>query len=548
MGLEQLFGSLFGKSGQNQEDSKKVQTQADTLIAVSEALKKSKHGIKSGIKIPKSIEALQPRINAIKAAVNNNQELEAVKEFKESRADISSGARDSASAIGDILSGETAKLQLSAILGRDIPSDLKITNGVFEQMGVLTSVNEMIQGAAIAGEIASVGQIDRIGDELRSYIDYSGLSQLTGFGYGQILNTALGEPLNQEVRSLLQHTVMDVNSLLHLRQRGIIDEDYFFDNMAKNGFSKDASERLVEGYFEYPSGEDFIRFAVRDVFNPSVVEMAGLDDMFPEDILPYAAKAGMSEQVLRWNWRAHWQLPSPQMAYEMLHRRIISEDELKQLLKVADWAPGYIDALMAISYNPLTRVDARRMWETGVLSDEGFRDAMKDLGYNDKNADLYLEWVKKRAEEPEKDLTKSVVINAYKWGLIDYNAVISYMQGFGYSKEESELIIAIEDRKLEQKDIQDAVKLAQWEYSRFELTEKGFKERMSELGIPTTKGGIYLIKADADRIKRGKLPSKDDVKRWYKAGNIKSDEAGRYLTRMGYRAHERDLYIREWSV
>jgi len=548
MSLEQLFGSLFGKSGQNQEDSRKIQTQVDTLTALTTAAKNTPAGQKAGIKIPKAVERLQPRVSAVKSAVNDNIDLEAVKAYKDSRADISEGARDSAGAVGEVLSGQTAKLQLSAILGRDIPPDMEITNGVFEQMGVLTSINEMIQAASIAAEIASVGQIDRIGEELRSYIDYSGLSQLTGFGYGQILNTALGEPLNQEVRALLQHTVMDVNTLLHLRQRGIVDMEYFLAEMAKNGYSEESAERLVKGYFEYPSGQDFIRFAVRDVFNPKIVESAKLDEMFPTDILPYAEKAGMSEEVLRWNWRAHWQLPSPQMAYEMLHRRIISESDLRDLLKAADWAPGYIDALIGISYNPLTRVDARRMWESGVLTDDGFYDAMKDLGYNDKNASLYLDWVKTRVEDPEKDLTKAVMMNGYKWGLIDYVAIISYLESFGYSKEESELIVGIEDRKLEQKDIQDAVKLAQWEYSRFELTAKGFKSRMSELGIPTTKAGIYLIKADSDRVKRSKLPSKDDVKRWYTAGLVKHDEASLYLTRMGYRARERDLYLKEWSA
>ncbi|MBA7572564.1 hypothetical protein ES708_14347 [subsurface metagenome] len=341
---------------------------------------------------------------------------------------------------------------------------------------------------------------------------------------------------------------MDVNTLLHLHQRALIDERYFQSEMAKNGFSQESVEKLVDGYFEYPSGQDFIRFAVRDVFNPDVVESAKLDDMFPEDILPYAAKAGMSEEVLKWNWRAHWQLPSPQMGYEMVHRRIISKDELRELLKVADWAPGWIDRLIEIAYHPLTRVDARRMWTSGVLSDDGFKGAMLDLGYNESNASLYLEWVKTTREEPEKDLTKAVVMNAYKWGLIDYTAIIGYLESFGYSKEESELIVGIEDRKLEQKDIQDAVKLAQWEYSRFELTVKGFKQRMSDLGIPIVKAGIYLIQADGDRIKRSKLPSKDDVKRWFAGGLVHRDEASRYLTRMGYKARERDLYLQEWSV
>jgi hypothetical protein len=218
------------------------------------------------------------------------------------------------------------------------------------------------------------------------------------------------------------------------------------------------------------------------------------------------------------------------------------------LLRAADWAPGWIDELIDISYNPLTRVDARRMWETGVLNDDEFFDAMRDIGYNDTNAARYLEWVKAQSQGADKDLSQSVVMKGYKLGLISRAETKHYLTSFGYDDDEAELLLGIEDRKDEQQAIEDAIKVAQWEYARWEITESSFIEKLSKLDIPTEKAKLYLIKADQDRTKRAKLPAKEDVKGWLSKKLITESEAGKYLTRMGYKAAERDLYIKGWRA
>ena len=81
-------------------------------------------------------------------------------------------------------------------------------------------------------------------------------------------------------------------------------------------------------------------------------------------------KAGLPEEQARNYWAAHWELPSAQMGYAMFQRRIIDHETLVMLLKSLDIMPFWRDKLIEMSYNPLTRVDVRRMYGLGVLSEE----------------------------------------------------------------------------------------------------------------------------------------------------------------------------------
>ena len=81
-------------------------------------------------------------------------------------------------------------------------------------------------------------------------------------------------------------------------------------------------------------------------------------------------------------------LPSIGQGFEMLHRRVIEDADLDLLLRALDVMPFWREKLKDISYNPLTRVDVRRMHRIGVLEEEGVFNAYLDVGYNEENAQL----------------------------------------------------------------------------------------------------------------------------------------------------------------
>jgi len=277
------------------------------------------------------------------------------------------------------------------------------------------------------------------------------------------------------------------------------------------------------------------------------VKSAGLDEQFPEEIIPLAEAGGVSEEHMRMHWRAHWQLPSPNMAYEMYHRGYLSLDGVRALLKAADYAPGYIDAMVGIANATYTRVDARRMLKIGVLDDEGFLDAMREIGYDDEKAANLLAFARSVGGETEKDLTMSQMMKAYSLGLAAYPDVKAYLVKLGYDETEAGLLIALEDEKKAQKLTEERIKISDWHYARGDYSEAMYLDALASEGIPIEKAHYHLTLAALSAEKQAKLPTKADVEKWLKKGYISEGDAMKYLTQIGYKADERWLYLREWS-
>lgn len=548
MGLGELLGGLLGSNDGAQRAAEETGVSGRVVSAVTAAVKKIS-GVNPSPERERAIKQRGKELLEIAMSATPWKPInDIVTKVDENDGDIVAAAGETADAMMSVIQGRVAELQLESMLGIKIDGKTPVTQRLSENMGAITNTSLAAASTAIVAEIASLGQIDAIGNEIRSYLDYSGLSQITGYGYGLIVSTALESQVKYEINSQTKHLALDPNLLSVLYVRGHIGKETYENEMAKHGYSEANSENIIKALEFYPSGNDFISMAVRDVFNPEIVKSAGLDDNFPVEIVPMAAKAGMPEEVLRWYWRAHWQLPSPQMGYDMLQRGIITVDELRGLLRAADWAPGWIERLIAISYNPLTRVDARRMWESGVLTDEEYVQSMMDIGYDERNARRYLSWVKVNSTAKEKDLTKTELLNAYKYGLISREEMLQHVIGFGYDEDEAELIVSLEDQKVADKALQDNIDLIKWQFTHFEIEEEEFFEKMGKLGLSRASSTKYLAEAENTIIKAGKLPTITDVKNWYKKGIIDDAEAVNYLKRLQYRVAEQKRYMEEWAI
>jgi len=547
VGLGELLGGLIGSNDGTQRAAEETGVSGRVVSAGIAAVKRLT-GVNPTPEREKSIKKRGKELLQLAMSVTPWKPIDdVVTKVDENDGDVVAAAGDIADSMMAAIQGRVAEIQLEQMLGIKIDGKTPVTRRLSDQMGLITNTSLAAATTAIVAEVASLGQIDAVGDEIRSYLDYSGLSQITGYGYGLIVSTALESQVKYEINSQTQHVVLDPAMLATLFMRGVIGEAVYHEEMAKHGFSPEKSGNIVKALSFYPSGNDFISFAVRDAFNPEVVRSAGLDDNFPDEIIPLAARAGMSEEVLHWYWRAHWQLPSPQMGYDMLQRGIITVDELKALLRAADWAPGWIDRLIAISFNPLTRVDARRMWESGVLKDEEYVQSMRDIGYSEENARRYLAWVKVDSTSAEKDLTKTEILSSFRYGLISREEAVNFVLGFGYDEQEAELIISLEEQKHADKVLEDNIDLIQWQFTHFEIGEEAFFERMGKIGLNRAASTKYLSEAENTIAKSGKLPTLADVKNWMKKGIIDEAEATDYLKRLQYRKAEQERYLEEWK-
>lgn len=308
--------------------------------------------------------------------------------------------------------------------------------------------------------------------------------------------TPMLQELTQEVNARIQPQILSPAEIINARRRGFIDDKFAAQEWLWGGFDKQRSEVLTGLTLFYPSPSDFIRFAVRDTFNESVVKRYGYDDGYPEQIDAYALKAGMPREWLKHYWRAHWELPSPTQMYEMLHRNKISMADAENLLRIADYAPYFIKPMLDISYNPFTRVDVRRMWDSGVLTREQVKAAYMDGGYNEERAEMLTKWTVSDGMKEELDLTKAEIKAAYQAGSISKSDATASIIQLGYDDKEADIIISLVDYATEKALKTREKNIAVKTYVKGRSTKAEFIATLDALKLSEREKGIVIKEAE----------------------------------------------------
>ncbi len=340
-------------------------------------------------------------------------------------------------------------------------------------------------------------------------------------------------------------TLLTMHDNIALWRRGAISESECDNQLHKMRLDSEQIERAKTVTLFFPSAPDLIRFAVREVYTPSILEKFGALQDLPEQYLQEAAKTGLTEEHAKNYWAAHWELPSAQMGFQMLHRRIIDEDSLKLLLRALDVMPFWRDALVKLSYNPLTRVDVRRMYRLGVLNEEQVTDAYLDRGYSPKNAGLMTEFTVAYEADELTGITRASVMASYKKGIITVEALKGYLEGFGYAPGVVEfwLSVARHDKEMEVIDaIADEVR------NKYLMGLISIAEARSELmkyDLPASFISELLGSLEVKQSERIKLPSRTDLENWLKANFINEVQYSLRMERLGYTPQDIEMYLTE---
>lgn len=339
----------------------------------------------------------------------------------------------------------------------------------------------------------------------------------------------------------LSETLPSEGDLLSWFLRGFIDESELDTKLKHKAWSPQSIGLLKKAAFFVPPVQDLISMAVREAFSPDIAEQFGQYEDFPRNVLPHAKAQGVDEDWMRRYWAAHWALPSIQMGFEMLHRGVIEQPTMDLLLRAGDVMPFWRDKITAISFNPYTRVDIRRMHAVGVLAEEEVFTAYKEIGYNEDKANKLTAFtLALNEDEPEDDpleinqLTRSSIINFYKDGIIDRDTAFEFLIGLGNTEPAAELYLkaADLDEELETRKELTALILARFKNGVLEFEQA--EDALSELGLETRELQKATLKLVQERERDIKMPSRADLDKFLLAGIIDDSRYKQMVQLHGY--------------
>jgi hypothetical protein len=199
---------------------------------------------------------------------------------------------------------------------------------------------------------------------------------------------------------------------LHLavmRRREYINETQYHESMRELGYLEPVvRDNLFKITEQVPTLSDIIRLMVRDADDEQLVQQLQMDTQFDrkygKQLRKWSEDQGVPELFAKYAWRAHWQIPSPGQLFEFWHRlrynpQFGGKDKMLADVKAAliqqDILPYWHEHYMAVSFRPIGRIDIRRAYNIGALTDDDLLPSFLQLGYSDENAAKMVEFTKR---------------------------------------------------------------------------------------------------------------------------------------------------------
>jgi len=241
----------------------------------------------------------------------------------------------------------------------------------------------------------------------------------------------------------LARLMLGSNELIALWLRGELSEPDLNTRLSELGLIPDDVERVKKLAYFIPQVNDLIHMAVREAFTPDIATKFGQYEDYPPALTQYANMQGLSEEWAKRYWAAHWELPSAGQGFEMYQRKIIDKPTLELLLRALDVMPFWRDQLIKMAYQPITRVDIRRMHKMHLITDADLQLRYEAIGYSPEDAAMLVQFTialnteeAKAEKQVTRDLTKSEILSAYANAMIAPDSTIGMLSDLGYDDNE----------------------------------------------------------------------------------------------------------------
>ena len=353
--------------------------------------------------------------------------------------------------------------------------------------------------------------------------------------------------------------------IIQLYRRGIIPGDYADKALRANGIlNQNEANMLYRATESMPSVSDIVRFMVRDADDNAVAAKYGTDAAFEakygEQLKSWARGQGITDDVLKYYWRSHWEIPSNTALFEMLHRLrpnrqssngttgpTVTTEDIKDALVVNDMLPFWAERMIEISYRPLTRTDAQRAFFIDALSEQELKDAYLDIGYSDSNADKLVRFTKqlKAQRKQAKGGTEKAtsVLKYYKNWLIGETEARQRLVNGGLSEQGAMEALAIADNQRKNESQLLCIKGVKSKYKKYQITDLQAQQELTAIGMAVENIAPTIRNWNCERSFKPKELTLAQVCKAYQNNLIDDVEYRRRLSAIGYMEDESGILL-----
>jgi len=306
---------------------------------------------------------------------------------------------------------------------------------------------------------------------------------------------------------------------------GLISEDEFRALLAKTGIHPDYLDAVADAYMKNELLDERNRFAT------TLETLYSAGKISEEEFRRKMAEIGFSSNEI--DLRAD-------RAQYIIKGRKAEEEAVQTGRETADEKRRLATILEKLAYSD-------------VISLDDFRARLRELGYTEDEISLridivkaYKQYLSSKVKAPEpKRLSLTDLRYAWEYGLISDEELRRGAELEGYTPEDVDLAVSVEQIKALRTEIESVVREAMYDYRDGWLTREEFISLMADLGLPEKLQSYWLARADMLAEREAREEEYKIFLESYRLGIIDESTFRSELRRIGMRDDkiERVIYL-----
>jgi len=329
----------------------------------------------------------------------------------------------------------------------------------------------------------------------------------------------------------------------------------FGDEMEKQGYTGEWSQAYWAAHWELPSVSAGYEMLHRDVIDLDTLNLL----LRAQDVMPF--------------WRQKlvdiaYNLPTRVDTRRLYKAGIWTEAQVYQnylhlgnppetARALTDFAIKWATPEDSMEIDDITDVatsEIRLAYRRHVVDRARALDMLVTSGVTAELAEFYLAVDDTRlARDPAayadvdvRDLTLSVILDAYSEGLWDRDRTQRELESAGFLPTSADLLLTLEDYKIGRALTAAQVGLIRQQYIAYDLDGAGSGQALQLLEISPGRQSLILAEWSVDRQAGTRKLSVAEVRTAWRAQRFADDDALAYLLRLGYNADDADLIFASW--
>jgi len=225
----------------------------------------------------------------------------------------------------------------------------------------------------------------------------------------ECFHKAAGDPIGEYHKIMMAgRAKADPSQIDKLYRRKFIPAETYSQWMREAGVMKDEDRENIHNLNQaFPTLSDVQVMMNRDVANEKDVDWTKADELFKANyqgqIKDWYEANGVDEQLAKYQWRAHFHIPSYTMGQQMLFRlredvvgpeHKFDREDMRKMLIQDDWHPAFIDRMIDTAYHAVTKTDAVRAFMVFSIDETELYSRFLDFGYTAESAEFYVKYHK----------------------------------------------------------------------------------------------------------------------------------------------------------